>query len=571
MKKPMKTLDRHLLQRYWRVASPYWRQEEKWKAWGMLALLVILLLAQTRLAVLLNEKTGEFTSALAAHNEDRFWDAIKISLGLLVIAVPIHAFFYYVRDKLGIRWRRWLTNRFLNKYFAKRHFYDLNSNNTIDNPDQRIAEDISTFTQRSLFFLLILIGSILQLVAFSNVLWSISRGLVYFLAFYAVAGTFITVYVFGKPLIGLNFQQLRREANFRFSLVRVRENAESIALYRGEALESQTVRRRFTDAFNNYNRIIRQQFFLNLFQYAYGMLTIVLPSAIIASQVLSGELEVGSAVQASGAFAAILTAISVVIENFEYLSRFAAGIDRLSDFTRSMSAPPAGRARAQGVIESVDDSRLALENVTLQTPNYERILIRELTLTVDPGANLMIVGASGSGKSSLLRAIAGLWRSGSGRIVRPAPDDLLFLPQQPYMQIGSLRSQLLYPNKERFVSDADLLQLLDRVNLGDLAERFCGLDTEMDWEKVLSVGEQQRLAFARVLLTKPRYTMLDEATSALDIANEERLYRELAKIDTTVISIGHRSALVKFHSQVLELAGNSEWRACPADTYQFQT
>ena len=563
----MKTLDRHLWQRFLSIATPYWRLEEKWKARGLLTLLVALLLAQTQFAVLLNEKTGEFTSALAAHDEERFWTAIKLSLALLVAAVPVYAFYFYVRDKLGIHWRRWLTNRFLNSYFSKRHFYELNSNTTIDNPDQRIAEDINTFTMRSLYFLLIFIGSILQLVAFSSVLWSISTGLVYFLAAYAVAGTLITVFIFGKPLIGLNFHQLRREADFRFSLVRVRENAESIAFYRGEAQESLTVKRRFTEAFNNFNRIIRQQLFLNLFQYTYSMLTIVLPSAIIASKVLSGELEVGSAVQAAGAFAAVLTATSVIIDNFENLSRFAAGVDRLNTFSKAMVAHPTSRALNRDVIESVENSSLALEDVTLQTPNYERILVKNLSLTVKPGDSLMIVGTSGSGKSSLLRAIAGLWRSGSGKIIRPGPEELLFLPQQPYMLLGTLRSQLLYPNKEIPIPDAELLRLLERVNLPDLAERFGGLDVEMDWEKVLSVGEQQRLAFARVLLTKPRYAILDEATSALDIPNEELLYRELETIKTTLVSVGHRSTIVKFHKQILELTGNGEWQSHTAEDY----
>ena len=565
----MQTIDRHVWQRFWGIAAPYWRGEEKWQAWGLLAILVLVLLGQTGIAVLFNEQTGEFTSALAARDADRFWEAIRFCLALLLVAVPAYAFYFYVRDKLAIHWRRWLTNRFLERYFSKRQFYQLNSNAGIDNPDQRIAEDINVFTQRTLFFLLLLIGSVLQLVAFSGVLWSISRWLVYFLVFYAIAGTLVTVLVFGKPLIGLNFHQLRREADFRFSLVRVRENAESIAFYRGEAEESREVRRRFTEAFNNFNRLIRSQLFLNLFQYAYSLLTIVLPSAIIASEVLSGELEVGRAIQAAGAFAALLSAITVIVENFESLSRFAAGIDRLDAFGKAMVVQPTAVAPGGGVIESVEGSRLVLERVTLQTPNYERLLVRNLSLAIDPGNGLLIVGESGSGKSSLLRAIAGLWSSGSGRIIRPRPADMLFLPQQPYMLLGTLRSQLLYPNRELPTLDAELLHLLEKVNLRDLAERFGGLDVVTDWQKVLSIGEQQRLAFARVLLTRPRYAMLDEATSALDIANEDRLYRQLATTDTTLVSVGHRSTILKYHQQVLELTGDTGWLAHPADCYRF--
>lgn len=565
----MKTVDRHLWQRFCAIALPYWRGEDKWRARGLLVLLVLLLLGQTQFAVLFNEQTGEFTSALAARDEPRFWTAIQACLGLLIVAVPIYAFFYYVRDKLGIHWRRWLTHRFLDRYFSHRHFYQLNADAGIDNPDQRIAEDINTFTQRTLFFLLIFIGAALQLVAFSHVLWSISRDLVYFLVLYAVAGTLVTVVFFGKALIGLNFHQLRREADFRFSLVRVRENAESIAFYRGERQESAQVKQRFAQAFNNFNRLISKQLWLNFFQYAYSLLTIVLPSAIIASRVLSGELEVGRAIQAAGAFAAVLGAISVIVDNFESLSRFAAGIDRLNTFAKVMTDGAASRALAPGTIESVEAPRLALEGVTLQTPNYGRILVKDLSLTIAPGDGLLIVGESGSGKSSLLRAIAGLWRSGSGRILRPGAGEILFLPQQPYMLQGSLRSQLLYPNGDLDIPDTRLLELLHQVNLPELADRFGGLDVEMDWEKVLSVGEQQRLAFARVFLARPRYAMLDEASSALDLANEEHLYRQLAATDITLVSVGHRSSILKYHRQVLELTGDGQWQAHQAESYRF--
>lgn len=559
----MRILDRQLWYRFWTIAAPYWRHEEKWKAWGLLMLLAVLLLGQARFAVLFNEQTGEFTSALAARQEERFWTAIHYCLGLLAVAVPIYAFFYYVRDKLGIHWRRWLTHRFLDAYFAQRHYYELNANTAIDNPDQRIAEDINTFTQRSLYYLLIFAGAVIQLVAFSAVLWSISQLLVYFLVVYAIFGTVVTLAVFGKPLMGLNFTQLKREADFRFGMVRIRENAEPIAFYRGEAQEQQQARQRFAAAFENYNRLIRSQLFLNLFQYAYSLLTIVLPSAIIAADVLSGELEVGKAVQAGGAFAAVLAAISVIVENFEGLSRFAAGIDRLNTFSRVLALPPGSRTHGKGLIETAEGTTLALDHVTLLTPGGERILVDQLSLTVEPGHGLMIGGASGAGKSSLLRALAGLWYRGSGRITSPPGPDIMFLPQQPYMILGSLRSQLLYPHTSREIGEAELLSLLDRVRLPDLAERFGGLDAERDWEKVLSIGEQQRLAFARVLLSKPRYAILDEATSALDIANEARLYRELIAAGVTPVSVSHHDSLLTFHRQVLELSGEGAWQLHP--------
>ena len=565
----MTPTNRQLWKRFWSLAVPFWRQDERWKAWGLLGLLVVLLLGQTQFAVLFNEQTGEFTSALAARDRDRFWNAIQLCLGLLLAAVPIYAFYYYVRDKLGIHWRRWLTHRFLDSYFSHRNFYALNGESAVDNPDQRMTEDIATFTQRSLYFLLVIISSTLQLIAFSAVLWSISHELVFFLVAYAVAGTCIVVFGFGQRLMLLNFNQLRREADFRFGLVRVRENAESIAFYRGEALERAQVQGRFAAAFANYNRLIRAQFSLNLFQHGYFLLTLVIPSALIAEQVLSGELEVGRAVQAAGAFAAVLSAISLIIENFEGLSRFAAGIDRLDMLARCLPDRPAAEMTRNRCIESLSAAHFKLDDVTLQTPHGERTLIHNLSLSVPPGEGLLIVGESGSGKSSLLRAMAGLWFAGSGTIHRPLPQEILFLPQQPYMVLGTLRQQLLYPNPDKGLSDEALLKILQRVNLPNLAQRCGGLDAERDWHRLLSVGEQQRLAFARLLITQPRFAILDEATSALDVANEAALYQQLAETPTTLISVGHRSTILGFHRQILELSGEGAWRTLPAATYRF--
>jgi putative ATP-binding cassette transporter len=412
-------------------------------------------------------------------------------------------------------------------------------------------------------------GAFLQLIAFSGVLWSISRWLVLFLLLYAAAGTAITFLVFGHAMIGLNFQQLRREADFRFSLVRIRENAESIAFYRGEAEESARVKRRFAEVFTVFNKLIRWTLSLSLFQYGYGFVTIILPSVIIAPRVLSGELEVGSVVQAAGAFAAMLAALTVFVDNFDSLSRFAAGIERLDAFSNTLKVHSAS-SKAGPVISRVEDCPLSLDNLTLHTPNYQRILVKDLSVSVKAGEGLLIVGESGGGKSSLLRAVAGIWNSGAGTIVRPRLEEMLFLPQHAYMILGDLRSQLHYPMKDRRFSDQELLAVLKAVNLSGVAERFGGLDVELDFSKVLSLGEQQRLAFARLLLGKPRYAILDEATSALDVENEENLYSQIDAATTTLVSVSHRSTVLKYHSQVLELDGLGGWRLCLAGDYRFR-
>ncbi|WP_397536177.1 ABC transporter ATP-binding protein/permease [Roseateles sp.] len=562
-----------LWRRFTTIAAPYWRaSDERWRALGLLALLILLLLGQTGFNLLFNHENGEFTSALAARDAERFWASIQRYTWILAAGVPIYALYYYVRDTLSLRWRRWLTDHFLQRYFTQRAYYRLNTPDAIDNPDQRIAEDINSFTGQSLYFSMVVLGALLQMVAFASVLWAISRTLVYFLIGYALLATLFTGWAFGKKLIALNFKQLQREADFRFNLVRVREHAEPIALHDGEAREMSTLKRIFGALYANYQQVLRWQFKLNLFQYAHSFLTIVLPSIIIAGDVLSGELEVGRAVQAAGAFAAILSALTVIVEHFESLSRFSAGVNRLHAFASTLDAQGAvldGSTAGKSQIDVQPDMQLGLRALTVYTPQYEHLLVRDLTLSIEPGQGLVIAGPSGAGKSSLLRAIAGLWTSGEGQVLRPAGPDMLFLPQQPYLPPGDLRSQLLYPHCERHISDAELQEWLERVNLPDLAQRFGGMHRELDWAKLLSVGEQQRLAFARALLAKPRYLLLDEASSALDAANEARLYSQLAEFSITPISVTHHQSLLQYHRQVLELPGDGSWSLHAAADYHW--
>ena len=386
-----------LWRRFAHIAAPYWRtSEERWRATGMLGLLIVLLLGQTGFNVLFNHETGEFTSALAAGDAERFWASIWRYTAILAAAVPIYGLYYYVRDILGLRWRRWLTQHFLTRYFSERAYYRLHADAGIDNPDQRIAEDINSFTQQSLYFSMIVLSSVIQLVAFASVLWTISQGLVYFLLGYALVTTVFTATVFGRKLIGLNFTQLQREADFRFNLVRVREHAEPIAFHNGEEREMSALMRVFGALFANYRQVLSWQLRLNTFQYAHSFLTIVLPVVIISGQVLSGELEVGRAIQATGAFTAILSALTVIVEHFEGLSRFSAGIDRLHAFADTLDRQ-ADDAReepngAQGRILTVADPHLSVENLTVYTPHNEHLLLRDLSLSVPPGQGLMITG-----------------------------------------------------------------------------------------------------------------------------------------------------------------------------------
>ena len=548
-----------LLKNFWSIAQLYWFSEQKWRARGLLLLVIVLLGTFTVFNLFLTNQRAEFISALSAQNPERFWRSIIGFFSTVVIAVPFVSSYSFFRQKLSVFWRRWMTHSFMKNYLSDRSFYQISYHPEIDNPDQRIAQDIKSFTDQSLRFLVIILNAIFQLFGFSALLWSISKPLVFFVVGYAIAGTVITTGVFGKALVGINFEQLKREANFRFGLIRIRENAESIAFYGGEEQELQQATNLFTDVFNNFNRLIKWELYLDIFRNSYDFITWALPSIIIGPRVLSGELEIGVITQAATAFSIILGSLTLIVNQLDRLTEFAAGIDRLSTFSVAIKSPPEV-PEGESTVNTITNSCLALENLTLKTPNYQRTLVRDISLEIPSGNGLLIMGPSGSGKSSILRAIAGFWNSGTGAIYRPELNEILFLPQKPYMVLGSLRQQLLYPQTNLDISDIEIQEVLARVNLAKLAERFGGLDVVENWSQVLSVGEQQRVAFARLFLTKPNYVILDEATSALDVPTEEILYQQLQETSITFISVGHRPTLKNYHQQLLEITANESWK-----------
>ncbi|MEO0706893.1 MAG: ABC transporter ATP-binding protein/permease [Cyanobacteria bacterium J06649_5] len=593
-----------VFRRFWAIARSYWFGEDKWKARGLLLLIVLLLLGYTGLSVLLNTQRGELISALSAKSESRFWKTVGVFLGILVVYAPLLAGYTFLRDRLGLAWRRWLTDSFIERYFRDRAFYNINQfNPDIDNPDQRIAEDVRSFTQESLALALVAVESVLSIIAFSGVLWGISRELVLFLVIYAVVGTVLTIGVFGQPLVKLNFEQLKKEANFRFSLVRVRENAEAIAFYQGEGQESSQIKTRFMAAFDNYKKLLNWELALNGLTNFYEFIPFVLPAIVVAPGVFSGEVEVGKVSEAQGAFIRVFFSLNVIVARLQSLTAFGAGIDRLYDFSDAVGEDATEEAIKEAemseaetaedelvlaasfgsVVDTAEDEEggaiapsdkpvidfeisptLSLKELTLQTPNYQRTLIENLSLTLGENGSLLVMGPSGCGKSSLMRAIAGLWNSGTGTITKPELKDLLFLPQKPYMVLGSLKQQILYPYPDTEINEQQLASVLKQVNLPGLAGRYeNGFDTVEEWGDVLSLGEQQRLSFARVLIHKPTYAILDEATSALDKANESQLYKHLADINTAYISVGHHDSLEAYHQSLLRLAEDHTWTIQP--------
>jgi ABC-type uncharacterized transport system fused permease/ATPase subunit len=523
-----------------------------------LLLLLLFSIGSSGLLIWETLQRGELLSALAAQDQQRFLQGVLLFLGIIAFSIPSLSLKSYLQDKLSLNWRYWLTNQFRQRYFTEQTFYQIESFDSLDNPDQRIAEDIRNLTQQALNLLVILLDSTIQFAGFVAVLWLISKSLLAVLLTYAIVGTVVTALIFGRALIGINAEQLQREADFRYGLVRLREQAESIAFYQGQQQEYQQIQQRFIRVFRNFNRLIRWQLNLTLFQNGYQYITFILPFIVLAPRLFAGELEIGVVSQSQAAFERVGLALGLVITQFDQLSAFAASIDRLDRLSHAITVSQA----ATPGITTVAEPTLSLQQVTLQIPTTAAPLIRELTLTVTDQP-LLIMGESGVGKSSLLRAIAGLWHSGSGTIGRPAASNLLFLSQRPYMVLGSLRQQILYPQSASALSDPQLQAILQQVQLAELLDCW-GLDAIQDWSKVLSVGEQQRLAFARLLYTQPRYALLDEATSALDEPTEASLYELLQAMPISFISVGHRPTLLAFHPQVLELKSDQSWQLSAA-------
>lgn len=558
---------RHVWLQLWRLIRPYFFGRTWGKAWAQLSALIILSVAVTGVGIWSGFVMSDVMTALEKQNATGFQRGLWIYMGTFVVTVPLAAYYRYVEERLALNWRDFLARTLMLRYFYNRAYYRLQGNEEIDNPDQRMSEDAKNFTITSLSFSLIAINSIIQIIGYAGVLWSISVTLVMVLIGYAIFGT-VVAFLIGKRLIGLNYLQYEREANLRYGLVRVRDNSESIAFYRGERRELRDLRARLGGVVGNMLVLIRWNRNLAFFTTGYNSLALILPLMIVAPLFLRGEVEFGKIAQATGAFATFLAAVSLFITQFERLSAFAAGVTRLGtlwEFLDERDVEDDLEADNAEHIEINEDERtISLENLTVATPDGNRELLRDLNFRLPPGKSLLIMGESGSGKSSLLRTIAGLWSSGEGRIGRPPYRNMMFLPQRPYMVPGSLRAQLDYPGATRKMDDKGMQEVLETVNLPELSDRVEGdFDRPADWANMLSLGEQQRLSFARLLLKKPAIAFLDESTSALDEPNEERLYKYLRKHRYTFVSVGHRSTLLKHHDWLLRLGKEGKWEIIP--------
>jgi putative ATP-binding cassette transporter len=554
---------RHVWVQLWRLIRPYYFGRTWGKAWVQLSALIILSVAVTGVGIWAGFVMSDVMTALERRNTVAFEEGLWIYLGTFAATIPLAAYYRYVEERLALNWRDFLARTLMLRYFYNRAYYRLLGHPEIDNPDQRISEDARNFTITSLSFSLIVINSLIQIIGYAGVLWTISGTLVAVLVGYAVAGTLVA-FLIGKRLIGLNYLQYEREANLRYGLVRVRDNSESIAFYRGERRELRDLRARLGGVVGNMLVLIRWNRNLAFFTTGYNSLALILPLVIVAPLFMQGKVEFGKIAQATAAFGTFLAAVSLFITQFERLSAFAAGVTRLGslwEFLDERDAEDDLEAETADQIEISEEERtISLEDLTVMTPDGGRELLRDLNFRLPPGKSLLIMGESGAGKSSLLRTIAGLWSSGAGKIGRPPYRSMMFLPQRPYMVPGSLRAQLDYPEARRDSEDETMQEVLETVNLPELSDRVDGdFDRDADWANMLSLGEQQRLSFARLLFKRPAIAFLDESTSALDEPNEDRLYKYLRKHRYTYVSVGHRSTLLKHHDWLLRIGKDGKW------------
>ncbi|MEH1788069.1 ATP-binding cassette domain-containing protein [Nostoc sp.] len=559
------------------IAGPYWYPTKPGarafsdviRAWGMLILLILSIIALVSVTAFNSFVNRNLVDIIVQEkNYSKFIEIVSVYAVGLVLVTLLVGFSKFIRKQIALDWYKWLNNQILDKYLSNRAYYRINFQTDIDNPDQRLSQEIEPVTSNALSFSATLLEKILEMTVFLIIVWSISQQIAIILFVYTIIGNFIAVYL-TQELNKINQEELASKAEYSYSLTHVRNHAESIAFFRGEKQEANIIGRRFSNLIKNIERKISWERGKEIFSRGYQAIIEIFPYAILGPLYLRDEIDYGQLGQAAFASYFFATAVGELITEFGTSGNFSSYVERLSELTDALEAVTK-QPESVNTIKTIEENHLAFENVTLQTPNYEQVIIEDLSLSVQPGEGLLIVGPSGRGKSSLLRAIAGLWNAGTGRLVRPPLEEVLFLPQRPYIILGTLREQLLYPNTSRQMTDAELKEVLQQVNLQNLLTRVDGFDTEVPWENILSIGEQQRLAFARLLVTHPSFTILDEATSALDLKNEGSLYQQLQSTKTTFISVGHRESLFDYHQWVLELSQDSSWQLVTVQDYRNQ-
>lgn len=553
------------------LITPYWNSEEKKSARLYLAAIITLTIAAVYMTLLLNEWFNSFYSALQNYDSDAVYRGLLRFTGLAFAHIAFAVYSYYLQQRLALRWRKWMTKNYLAKWTGQQMYYRLEmfSQGTADNPDQRISEDINLFTARTLSFMSGLLRSATTIVCFIFVLWNLSEVLSFTAAgqefhiygylvwtalAYSVLGTWITHKV-GHRLVSLNYLQQKLEADFRFSMVRLRETAESVAFYNGAAKEEAFLSNRFMTLLRNTLFIIKKQKQLSWLTNSYAQIAIIFPFVVAVPRYLSQNISLGGLMQIANCFGKVQDAMSYFVDVYASLAEWQSCAERLLSFDKHIAAIEKETEEKSGsLVREETHDRLRLADVTISVPAMDenkrtREIISSASCTIKLGEHVILKGPSGSGKSTLLRTLAGFWPYVKGHISMPAPSEMMFIPQKPYIPMGTSAEAASYPLE---TADEEILSpLLVECGLSHLMEKT---DTEADWSHILSLGEQQKLAFVRVFLRKPKWVFLDEATSAMDEETEEKMYRLLTALPgTTVISIGHRSTLDKWHDRVLRI------------------
>ena len=558
-----------------KLAMPYFKSEEKWKARGLLLAIILLNLGTVYMAVQFNDWNRVFYDALQAKDELVFWQQLTRFTYLAFASIAIAVYKFYLTQVLEMRWRKWMTTHYLQRWLSNQTFYKLeltrftktastatNALNT-DNPDQRISEDVNQFTTQTVSLCMGLLNAVVTLVSFVGILWALSGAFSFVLGgtnytipgymlwaavVYCLIGSVLTHYI-GKSQIKLNFFQQKYEADFRHHMVRVREYSESIALDKGEIVEKTQLDKRFTTVISNYLKLIKAQKNLIWFTSFFGQAAIIFPFLVASPRFFSGAIQLGQLMQISSAFGQVQNSLSWFVDSYSGLASWRATTDRLTSFDENMTASEA-LLPTQTAINTSSNS-LSTNDLTLSLPNG-KVLLAHAALNAKAGDSILLNGPSGSGKSTLFRAFAGIWPFSKGQIHMPA--NAMFIPQHPYFPNGTLREALSYPEPAAKYDDAALQTALTDALLPQLASR---LDDTEAWGQMLSGGEQQRLAIARVLLKKPQWIFADEATSALDVEAENTLYKRLRAsvliAKGAIISIAHRPSVTAFHNTIWTL------------------